>query len=429
MARKHKREPFTLLVVPHTGRSPVTLRLPPWVINMLLLVAVGAAATLLLFIGDYRNTQAQLAALRLERQADLDRQREMRQTITAQEEEVRRLTAQAERLSADFSSLDRQVNETIQQVRRIVGLDRLTPTSSAIVIPTPTVVTPTKPVPTPMPTNTATPAPTATVFGLPTPMLTATRTPTPTTAIPSPTPTPARSSFERNPSLPVGGADAMSLILPDNERRAALNPSSRGAGFMAVPKDDLAFARRDALIASLLNLLRVRDLAQERVNKVDPEKRSDPAELERQLILYDAAPKIWPVAGPITITSGFGLRKDPLLPWLIVFHYGVDISAWYGTPVLATKDGKVVFAGWNGNLGLTVEIQHEMGYKTVYGHNRELLVRAGDMVKAGQVIARAGETGRATGPHVHYEIQLNNTPLDPMKFLELPGGSRVQTQQ
>lgn len=420
---RRRREPFTLLVVPHTGRSPAALRLPPWVINIVLLVVVGAVAALVLFIGDYRNIQAQLASLRLERQADLDRQREMRQTITAQEEEVRRLTAQTERLSADFASLDRQVNETIQQVRRIVGLDRLTPTPAATGIPTSTVVTPTKPVPTPTPTHTVTPAPTVTVLGLPTPVLTATGTPTPTITMPSSTP------FGGNPSSPARDATAMSLILSDDERRAALNPSSRGAGFMAVPENGPAFARRDALIASLLNLLRVRDLAQERISKVDPEKRSDPIELERQLILYDAAPKIWPVAGPITITSGFGQRKDPLLPWLTVFHYGVDISAWYGTPVLATKDGKVVFAGWNGNLGLTVEIQHEMGYKTVYGHNRELLVRVGDEVKAGQVIARAGETGRATGPHVHYEIQLNNKALDPMKFLELPGGSRVQTQQ
>jgi len=235
--------------------------------------------------------------------------------------------------------------------------------------------------------------------------------------------------LERNPPLLAGGTATMPLILPDDEQRAGLSLSSRGTSFMAVPENGSAIARRDALIASLLNLWHVRDLAQERVSKVDPEKRNDPAELEQQLLLYDAAPKIWPVAGPITITSGFGLRKDPLLPWLTVFHYGVDISAWYGTPVLATKDGKVIFAGWNGNLGLTIEIQHEMGYKTVYGHNRELLVRAGDVVKAGQVIARAGETGRATGPHVHYEIQLNNKPLDPMKFLELPGGSRVQTQQ
>ena len=136
-----------------------------------------------------------------------------------------------------------------------------------------------------------------------------------------------------------------------------------------------------------------------------------------------------PVQGPVTITSGFGQRQDPLESWLSAFHYGIDISAWYGTPVYATREGKVVFAGWEGNLGWTVEIQHEMGFKTLYGHNRaELAVRTGDMVKAGQRIAYASDTGRATGPHVHYEIILNGKSLDPMKFLELPGGSRVQSQ-
>jgi murein DD-endopeptidase MepM/ murein hydrolase activator NlpD len=153
-----------------------------------------------------------------------------------------------------------------------------------------------------------------------------------------------------------------------------------------------------------------------RVERVAPEKRDDPEELERQLRLIAAAPKAWPLVGPIT--SGFGYRVLPSTGYL-EFHQGIDIGAWYGTPVLATKAGKVVFAGWRPGLGWTVVLEHEMGFTTVYGHNSWYFVDPGDMVQEGQKIALSGDSGRSTGPHLHYEIHLNDVPVDPMIYLTL----------
>jgi murein DD-endopeptidase MepM/ murein hydrolase activator NlpD len=155
-----------------------------------------------------------------------------------------------------------------------------------------------------------------------------------------------------------------------------------------------------------------------RVERVAPEKRDDPQELEHQLRLIAAAPKAWPLKGPIN--SGFGYRVLPSTGHL-EFHQGVDIGAWYGTPVLATKAGKVIFAGWRAGLGWTVVLQHEMGFTTVYGHNSWYFVDPVDTVEEGQKIALSGDSGRSTGPHLHYEIRLNDVPVDPMIYLTLSG--------
>jgi murein DD-endopeptidase MepM/ murein hydrolase activator NlpD len=153
-----------------------------------------------------------------------------------------------------------------------------------------------------------------------------------------------------------------------------------------------------------------------RVERVAPEKRDDPEELTRQLRLIAAAPKAWPLKGPIT--SGFGYRVLPSTGYM-EFHQGVDIGAWYGTPVLATKAGKVLSVGWRPGLGWTVVLEHEMGFTTVYGHNSWYFVDPGDTVEEGQKIALSGNSGRSTGPHLHYEIRLNDVPVDPMIYLTL----------
>lgn len=153
-----------------------------------------------------------------------------------------------------------------------------------------------------------------------------------------------------------------------------------------------------------------------RVLKIPPEKRDTPEKLQRELVLLAAAPKRWPVDVKPIITSEFGPR---IFMGKKEFHTGIDIGVWYKTPVKATKAGKVVFAGWNGSYGLMVEIAHEMGYSTIYAHNSYLLVKKGQEVKEGQVIALSGDTGKTDGPHLHYEIRLNGKPLDPMVFLSL----------
>lgn len=122
----------------------------------------------------------------------------------------------------------------------------------------------------------------------------------------------------------------------------------------------------------------------------------------------------WPVRG--TITSPFGPRKDPLLGGRD-FHNGVDIAVSYGTPVLASGAGEVRYAGWVKGYGLTVVLDHGNKTMSLYGHNSTLLVREGQKVEKGLTIALAGSTGRSTGPHVHWEIRVRGTAMDPLKFI------------
>ncbi|CUH94192.1 putative secreted protein [Propionispora sp. 2/2-37] len=127
-------------------------------------------------------------------------------------------------------------------------------------------------------------------------------------------------------------------------------------------------------------------------------------------------PSLWPASG--AVTSGFGQRNSP---WEdgSELHPGIDIAAGIGTPVVATADGEVVKSGWSGGYGNIVQIDHGNGIETIYGHNSKVAVIVGQKVKKGQIVSFAGSTGRSTGPHVHYEIRVNGTAVDPIKFLVL----------
>ncbi|MGF7183960.1 murein DD-endopeptidase MepM/ murein hydrolase activator NlpD [Desulfitispora alkaliphila] len=118
---------------------------------------------------------------------------------------------------------------------------------------------------------------------------------------------------------------------------------------------------------------------------------------------------LWPVQG--VITSTFGRRWGD-------FHYGLDIAADTGTPVKAARGGTVLYSGWRGTYGKTVIIEHNSTYRTLYAHNSQLLVKEGEVVRPGQVIAKVGSTGRSTGPHIHFEVQKNGKALDPLRFLQ-----------
>lgn len=112
-----------------------------------------------------------------------------------------------------------------------------------------------------------------------------------------------------------------------------------------------------------------------------------------------------------TVTSGVGWRVDPFGSGRLVFHRGTDIAVPVGTPVHATRKGRVVLAGEHPGHGATVIIEHDNGDRTLYGHNAILRARVGELVEAGKVIAFSGNTGRSTGPHVHYEKQPSGRPL------------------
>lgn len=122
----------------------------------------------------------------------------------------------------------------------------------------------------------------------------------------------------------------------------------------------------------------------------------------------------WPIRGPIT--SPFGWRIHPIFGTQI-YHSGLDIGADYGDPIRAADGGVVIAAEWMGGYGYAVIIDHGGGLSTLYGHNSELVVGVGQRVYKGQTIARAGATGYATGPHCHFEVRQNGSPVNPMNYL------------
>jgi len=130
----------------------------------------------------------------------------------------------------------------------------------------------------------------------------------------------------------------------------------------------------------------------------------------------NAAPNIWPVEGPIT--GSFGERIDPF-NGEGAFHSGVDISSSYGQPVIAPADGVVTFADFMGGYGRALVMDHGHGISTRYGHLSNFAVAAGQYVHRGDVIGYVGLTGRSTGPHLHYEVRINDTPVNPYKYLRM----------
>jgi len=137
--------------------------------------------------------------------------------------------------------------------------------------------------------------------------------------------------------------------------------------------------------------------------------------LSKQRDLYVSIPRGWPVQG--RITSTYGRREHPTLGDH-EFHSGVDIAADPGTPVKATADGIVSFAGWSGGSGNLVVIEHGFKYSTFYAHNKMVCVSVGQKVKRGDIISYVGSTGNSTGPHVHYEVWHEGRPINPARYLE-----------
>ena len=123
----------------------------------------------------------------------------------------------------------------------------------------------------------------------------------------------------------------------------------------------------------------------------------------------------WPLLGPIS--SEYGKRSDPFTGEE-KFHHGLDIAAREGTPIRAPMAGTVTFAGEKGGYGLTTILDHGNGLSTLYAHQRNLTMKAGDRVQRGDVIGKSGNTGRSTGPHLHFEVRQNGTSVDPMTLLK-----------
>lgn len=136
--------------------------------------------------------------------------------------------------------------------------------------------------------------------------------------------------------------------------------------------------------------------------------------LERSLFLGTAF--LYPLKGGRQ-SSGFGTRRSPFHSHRNEFHSGIDIACPSGTAVHAARAGRVIFAGVQGGYGKLVVVQHEHGFLTYYGHLSRILVRPGERVAAGHQIALSGNTGRSTGPHLHFEIRKDRKPVNPAAYL------------
>jgi murein DD-endopeptidase MepM/ murein hydrolase activator NlpD len=196
-------------------------------------------------------------------------------------------------------------------------------------------------------------------------------------------------------------ADRAMSRLPSRLRERAMGGAP---GSIAAPVLSGAFGAPDTSFGVIRDIL---GIIEQRLESV----RSG---VDRRQELAAATPSIWPIAG--WISSGFGNRRDPFTGQSD-FHSGLDISGSYGQQVHSPADGTVTAAGYNGNYGNQITIDHGFGLTTRYGHLSRFEVMVGQQVRRGQVIGYVGSTGRSTSSHLHYEVLMNGQLTDPLKLL------------
>jgi murein DD-endopeptidase MepM/ murein hydrolase activator NlpD len=200
-----------------------------------------------------------------------------------------------------------------------------------------------------------------------------------------------------SPIVGVGGADTLSS-------RALMTAAVAHQGAAADPSGTI---KADNLSGEIDRLSREMD---------DRNKsfQSLLSALDAKRSLLASTPTIWPVKG--WLTAGFGQRRSPFTGQRQM-HEGVDISNTVGTPVIAPADGIVTYTGPLGGFGNVVSVDHGHKISTFYAHLQQHKVAQGQRVKRGEVIGLVGTSGRVTGPHLHYEIQINETPVDPTRYV------------
>jgi murein DD-endopeptidase MepM/ murein hydrolase activator NlpD len=184
---------------------------------------------------------------------------------------------------------------------------------------------------------------------------------------------------------------------------------SGGEGRMIADGDS-----KSPMMAEDGDLLKQLDDLGKKVKAQEQEARALKSYFEDQQALLASAPSIWPVRG--WVTSDFSVRLDPYTGERVM-HEGIDIAGGMGTPVRSPADGTVVFSGLEGGYGHVLVIDHGYGLKTRYGHLSRTDVKVGEKVKRGQFIAAVGNSGRSTGPHLHYEVRVNGVADNPRKFI------------
>jgi murein DD-endopeptidase MepM/ murein hydrolase activator NlpD len=201
-------------------------------------------------------------------------------------------------------------------------------------------------------------------------------------------------------------------LLSDPQRNLAMGPTETEPGTKA-PTSDTQFTQLTTQETPNALMGRLDKLSAE-ATRQEQSLQELQAYFQDQKSLLASTPSVWPARG--WVTSDFGQRLDPYTADRVM-HQGLDIAAPHGKEVFAPSDGTVVFAGLEGGYGNVLVIDHGYGIKTRYGHLSRLMVKAGDRIKRGALIAAVGNTGRSTGPHLHYEVRVNGIPQNPRKFI------------
>jgi len=196
--------------------------------------------------------------------------------------------------------------------------------------------------------------------------------------------------------------------LQDPERNLAIGPVGNADQDAAIPGPAPAAEANLSALPGKLSSLETEASRQEQSLRELQEYFDD------QRSLLASTPSIWPTRG--WVTSDFGTRLDPYSAERKM-HQGMDIATPHGQPVQTPSDGSVVFIGTEGGYGKVLVIDHGYGVKTRYGHLSEIDVHLGDRVNRGDKVASVGNTGRSTGPHLHYEVRVNGIPENPRKFI------------
>jgi murein DD-endopeptidase MepM/ murein hydrolase activator NlpD len=196
--------------------------------------------------------------------------------------------------------------------------------------------------------------------------------------------------------------------LQDPERNLAIGPVGDAEADSAIPGPAPAAEANLTALPGKLSSLETDASRQEQSLRELQEYFDD------QRSLLASTPSIWPTRG--WVTSDFGTRIDPYTAERKM-HQGMDIATPHGQPVYTPSDGTVVFVGTEGGYGKVLVVDHGYGVKTRYGHLSEITVHLGDRVKRGDKVAQVGNTGRSTGPHLHYEVRVNGIPENPRKFI------------
>ena len=200
---------------------------------------------------------------------------------------------------------------------------------------------------------------------------------------------------------------------------AGLHPLDEETRQLGIGGPDLAIPQRgvDPGLSAKLNELDGRlDSMRRHVNFQEQSYRRVLHKLRERHDRIERTPTIAPVIGDFFLSSDFGRRADPFTGRPSM-HMGHDYSAPEGVPFVATARGTVVFAGSNGDFGVSIRVDHGDGIETVYCHAGKTLVQVGDEVERGQEIGLVGATGRTTGPHMHYEVRVDGQSVDPRRFI------------